>query len=326
MDYIRTGQISFNDPDALAEAIPGGFYGVLPLEKTPFGASLHSTELGFGFLVRNVKTSGAVTIRSELTATWPAIAFLLPSADGSSVLFDGHEASGQTFAARVVGHTPSLRTFSSNEIANFTINVDTLVQAAEDMAGKSGKSALVSPSTILNAGRLDIPRLRTLHSIIGEMGTYHNIDGVGMTALPALSLLRDEILATLVRGLVETGMKHDHRARQLQTHSMARIDRYLDEHSETIVSLQDLCQGVKLPLRTVETIVRARTGLPALVYLRRRRLAFVRRALLNPAPGTTVTSAALQFGFWHLGRFSNHYHQAYGELPSATIFRMSGRV
>ncbi|RJG40618.1 helix-turn-helix domain-containing protein [Mesorhizobium sp. DCY119] len=323
MDYIRAGQISFNDPDALAEAIPGGYYGVLPLEKMPFRADLRTTELGFGFLVRNVKTSGAVAIRSELTATWPAIAYLLPGLDGSSVLFDGHEASGRTFASRVVGHTPSLRTFVPNEVANFTINLDILNQAAEDFAGRSGRSALVSPSTILDAGNLDIPRLRALHRAAEEMGTYYNIDEVGTDAPPAMLLLRDEILAILVQGLVETGMKHDHRARQLQTQSMARIDRYLDEHREMTVGLQDLCHGVNLPLRTVETIIRTRTGLPALIYLRRRRLAFVRNALLNPGPATTVTSAALQFGFWHLGRFSQYYRQAYGELPSATILRTS---
>ncbi len=325
MQYIRTGQVGFNDPDAFAEAIPGGLYGVLPLEKMPFGANLRTMELGFGFLVRNVKTAGAVAIRSEFSATWPAIAYLLPCTDGSSVLFDGHEATDRTIAARVVGHTPSVRTFAQNEIASFTISLDILAQAAENLAGKSGKSALVSPSTILDAGNVDIPRLRALNRVAEEMGLYHNIDGPGTATLPAIALLRDEILATLVHGLVETSPKQDHRARQLQTHSMARIDHYLDQHCEMIVGLQDLCQGVNLPLRTVETIIRTRTGLPALVYLRRRRLAFVRNALLNPGPGTTVTSAALQFGFWHLGRFSHHYRQAYGELPSATILRVSGR-
>ncbi|WP_119387954.1 helix-turn-helix domain-containing protein [Taklimakanibacter lacteus] len=324
MYRVRSGQRSFDDPDALAATIPGGFFGVLPLEKMPFGASLRDLEIGLGFLVRSVKTSGAVAIRSEFTATMPCIAYLLPCLDGSPALFDGLEAGGRTIASRIVGHTPSLRTFAPNEVVNFTMSLGILEPAVDAFAGKSGKPLLVSPSTILNAVNVDIPRLRVLHRITGEIAGQHRLSESGAVALPAFSLVRDEILATLVRGLADTGVRPDHRARQLQTHSMAKIDRYLDEHRATVVGLQDLCSGTGLPLRTVEAIIRGRTGLSALTYLRRRRLAFVREALLKPASATTVTSAAMQFGFWHLGRLSQYYHQAYGELPSTTISRALG--
>lgn len=321
MYRVRSEQRSFDDPDAFAATIPGGIYGVLPLEKMPFGATLRVMEIGSGFLVRSIKTSGAVAIRSELTVTKPAIAYLLPCLDSSPALFDGLEVGGSTIASRIVGQTPSLRTFAPNEIANFTITLDILEPAVETLAGKTGKSLLISPSTIINAGNVHIPRLRALHRITGEMAEHHGLGGSATDTLPAFSLVRDEILATLVRGLAETGVRPDHRARQLQTHSMARIDRYLDEHRATVVGLQDLCYGTNLPLRTVEAIIRGRTGLSALTYLRRRRLAFVREALVKPAPAATVTSAAMQFGFWHLGRLSQYYYQAYGELPSTTISR-----
>lgn len=287
----------------------------------PFGASLRETEIGSGFLVRDIKSSGPVAIRSELSVTKPAIAYLFPCSDGNSALFDGLEATGRTIASRMVGHTPSLRTFGPNEIANFTITLDILEPATEALAGKPGTSLLVTHSTIVDGGNVGVSRLRALHRILSDAAERcHESD----VASPALFLMRDEVLAVLVKGLAQTNMKPDHRARQLQTRSMARIDRHLDDHRMTVVGLQDLCAGTGLPLRTVETIIRSRTGLPALDYLRRRRLAFVREALLKPASGATVTSVAMQFGFWHLGRFSQYYFQAYGELPSTTISRALG--
>ena len=53
-------------------------------------------------------------------------------------------------------------------------------------------------------------------------------------------------------------------------------------------------------------------------YLRRLRLNQVRRLLRQPRVGDTptrVTETALEHGFWHLGRFSFHYRELFGESP-----------
>jgi AraC family ethanolamine operon transcriptional activator len=49
------------------------------------------------------------------------------------------------------------------------------------------------------------------------------------------------------------------------------------------------------------------------------------RALIRPASGTTVTSAASHFGFTHFGRFSAMYAKQFGELPSATLAKSLGQ-
>jgi AraC-like DNA-binding protein len=51
-----------------------------------------------------------------------------------------------------------------------------------------------------------------------------------------------------------------------------------------------------------------------------RKLHFARQAL-NSGTSQTVTEAALSYGFEHLSRFSAHYADFFGELPSVTLKR-----
>ena len=57
-----------------------------------------------------------------------------------------------------------------------------------------------------------------------------------------------------------------------------------------------------------------------MAFVRERRLDEVRRRLLaGGREQTSVSNAALDFGFCHLGRFSADYRRAFGELPSETL-------
>ncbi|MDN3714253.1 helix-turn-helix domain-containing protein [Paracoccus cavernae] len=136
----------------------------------------------------------------------------------------------------------------------------------------------------------------------------------------------DGIITGIVK-LLDTGdLKIDHLAHRLQTASMRRIDQLIDEDSDCLIGLQELCEGARLSLRTIRSIIRRRMGMTAHSYLQRRRLSRVRQALLTPREIRTVTSIAMDHGFTHLGRFSAFYRQMYGELPSETLRKATGRL
>lgn len=61
-------------------------------------------------------------------------------------------------------------------------------------------------------------------------------------------------------------------------------------------------------------------GTPPSRYILARRLHFARHLLRQDA-STTVTVAALDQGFEHISRFSQHYRTLFGELPSSTLQR-----
>ena len=75
-------------------------------------------------------------------------------------------------------------------------------------------------------------------------------------------------------------------------------------------------------MRTLYNVFRAAHGVSAMAYVRLRRLNAVRRALIRADPeATTVSEAALSWGFRHPGAFSVLYRKTFGETPSETLRR-----
>ena len=57
-------------------------------------------------------------------------------------------------------------------------------------------------------------------------------------------------------------------------------------------------------------------------YIRNKKLEKVHACLIDPtAKVRNVTEVALDYGFLHLGRFSESYKSTFGELPSDTLRR-----
>jgi transcriptional regulator GlxA family with amidase domain len=87
-------------------------------------------------------------------------------------------------------------------------------------------------------------------------------------------------------------------------------------------SVAELCAACGVPRRTLNRAFQNALGMGPATYLRRVRLNGARRALRQrSAPLTTVTDVALEFGFWHLGRFAEQYDQLFGESPHETLRR-----
>jgi len=87
------------------------------------------------------------------------------------------------------------------------------------------------------------------------------------------------------------------------------------------LSVAQVATAANLSPRTLHRMIRRQHGVSPMVLLRRLRLAKVRAELEAPRTETTVTRAALQWGFTHLGRFSADYARRFGEPPSRTLRR-----
>lgn len=321
-DSIR---IRFEDPERFAASIPGGKFGVLPLEGKAFRAGLRITNFGEGLSIRAVNSHNAMVFRTEFVGfNPPSIVYILPAIVGNGALLDGREVTNHSIASRIGGHTPLLRTYGPYEIGTVTIFRETFREAAAVLLGHDRGISPLSPTTTVQANPARMAQLSVFHREAGRLLAMYTPRELATTALPGLKILRDRIVAALVATLNDPPPKQDNMARQLQTVSMAKLDRFIEEHQHAPFGFQEMCSKTGLALRTVETIVRSRTGMSPVIYLRRRRLARAYQDLLRPNDKTTVTGVALDNGFLHFGRFSIQYREIYDESPSDTLRRARG--
>lgn len=109
--------------------------------------------------------------------------------------------------------------------------------------------------------------------------------------------------------------------RHAPPHTVGRVRDYLHAHAHEPIELSDLCEVAEVPLRTLHHQFRRYFGMTPLQMLRDIRLERARADLLLGAPGTSVTTVALNWGFDHFGRFAANYRQRFGEAPRETLQR-----
>ena len=142
-------------------------------------------------------------------------------------------------------------------------------------------------------------------------------------------LCRDPRLArgleqTLLKGLL-LSQPHNY-SRALQDASQANVPphveqlrQYLLDNAREALHGEDLPRIVGYSRSKLQADFKAHYGVAPFVFLRRHRLQQARNALLEAEGRRPVSEVAMDWGFGHLGRFARDYHEAFGELPSATV-------
>lgn len=106
---------------------------------------------------------------------------------------------------------------------------------------------------------------------------------------------------------------------------------FIDAGLEDAISIADMAEHANVSERTLFATFQRDLGVSPMSYLRTRRLERIRHLLETDAwgeghhPRPTVSQLAYRFGFAHPGRFARAYRETYGEAPSQTIERVSGR-
>lgn len=111
------------------------------------------------------------------------------------------------------------------------------------------------------------------------------------------------------------------RPEDLSEKQVKLIEEWIDANLAEPIGVEELAAVIGSNSRAVQTAFRRLRGCSPLQAVIARRLDAARRALLAPHAATTVTSVALDCGFFHLGRFSLRYRAAFGERPSETLKR-----
>jgi AraC family ethanolamine operon transcriptional activator len=125
-------------------------------------------------------------------------------------------------------------------------------------------------------------------------------------------------------GALDDGTMLQRGAREARLTSAWRVVRdaeaLLDKEDAALPSIASLCRKLRVSRRTLQRSFQELLGMGPSTYFRIRALNAVRRALAAapPHPGV-VARLAVDHGFWHLGRFAQHYRELFGERPSDTL-------
>ena len=94
---------------------------------------------------------------------------------------------------------------------------------------------------------------------------------------------------------------------------------YLFDHMEEHVTVATLAESCEVSSRTLQLAFHDVLGMSPKAWMTKLRLRQTRQILLRGGQAETVTSAAHDSGFAHLGRFSQLYRKEFGETPSRTL-------
>jgi len=146
-----------------------------------------------------------------------------------------------------------------------------------------------------------------------------------LTRFPvAMDAVEEDLLQLLGRmaAILEADDRKPRYARRKQALDRG-IEFLRDRQSRSrLVSVHDLCNSAGVSQRNLEMAFHESFGLTPARFLRHWRLHRARRRLMTAAAGAdSVTTIALEEGFYHLGRFASEYRALFGEPPSETLKR-----
>ncbi len=311
----RTWTERYTDPDEMAAAIVARGT-ILPVCRGGFSSMFSNVRLAPDLLLREASLSSMILFRASVKME--AVFFNFPVNAAGSVSFDGVDAQRDVLAMRRRGEEITLRSFGRMNCLVVVTTSAALEDAAVTLLGEMPRRLHVASAHLQGSTAAPALRVAELHRAAIKTALSAAPDG---SDARMLGCLRDGILTALIEAAEDGRGVTDTTRRGRRGRELALIEDWLETHADVPVSLLELCRSTGLHYRTVERVVRERTGLSALDYLRRRRLASVRRALLHPAPGDSVTTVAMSFGFTHLGRLAGDFRAIYGETPSAVLAR-----
>jgi AraC-like DNA-binding protein len=152
----------------------------------------------------------------------------------------------------------------------------------------------------------------------------------GQSELPKSGLGMRQIELSLMTLILE-GLRHNYSKfvngpeRNIAPWQVRTVEEFIFANADQPLSLGNLAVIGGVSARSLQLTFRRHRGCSPMEFLRRIRFERVRDELLHPIHDTTVTSAAIRWGFLHLGRFSAEYRARFNETPSATLHGAASR-
>jgi len=134
-----------------------------------------------------------------------------------------------------------------------------------------------------------------------------------------------QIIASKLLCLMKTNVQQTQQA--APTLNFQRVAEYIERHLRQALDTDTLASLVNVSPRTLYGLFERNAQASPADYIRQRRLARVHACLSDPqCTVRSLSELAMDYGFMHLGRFSDQYRKQFGQLPSETLRQRRGSV
>ncbi|MFJ3484386.1 AraC family transcriptional regulator [Pseudomonas sp. NPDC090202] len=161
-----------------------------------------------------------------------------------------------------------------------------------------------------------------------ELGGFMNLLGMvceeaeAIERMPRIQEHYAQIVASKMLSLLGTNLCPP----SLDAHaaSFERIAEYIDQHLKLELDSEVLARQAQISVRSLYALFARHVRTTPKSYIRQKKLERIHACLADPRSHVrNVTELAMDYGFLHLGRFSESYRKQFGELPSDTLKRRS---
>jgi len=159
---------------------------------------------------------------------------------------------------------------------------------------------------------------RHMNYVWGELNRNNSLFETQLVATE----IQNCLLSTLLMATDNNLVKKDQPRTRCRPAQVKRVEEYIHANLSQAVSAADLAQAAGVSASTLFFNFKKAHGVTPMHYLKNLRMERVHGELLSAAPKrTTVTQAALKWGFAHPSRFAEEYRRIYYETPSETLRR-----
>lgn len=184
-------------------------------------------------------------------------------------------------------------------------------EAAEAHAGEP------LPTTPRHSALLHAAQVRAVRAEIAGLEHELRIGGLSTAGETLAPEIETRLLAAMLSGPLASGAGRA----AISAASRVSVQRAVDfmrAHYADSLRAEQLARATGSNLRALQAAFRRTYGASLWQYLLMCRLEAVHRRLREPDDQATITEAALDAGFTHLGEFGRLYRQRFGERPSDT--------
>ena len=141
-----------------------------------------------------------------------------------------------------------------------------------------------------------------------------------------LDALQDDLPKLFANAILKSSSRPTGGTRCQRRLVFERAERFISENADEPLTVQDICEAVKVSKRTIQFAFMEHVHVTPKAYLKAVRLNGVRRELKNAQLGAAIHQVAMRWGFWHMSQLAADYRKHFGELPSETVRRVASEL